>query len=38
MWNLKKKKIQIILFNKYKWTHRHREQIYGYQMETGGKG
>ena len=36
MWN---QMIQMNLFTKQKQTHRHRKQIYGYQMGTGvGEG
>ena len=36
MWNFKKK-IQMNLYTKQKWTHRHRKQTYGYQTGKWGK-
>ena len=38
MWNLKKKKkVQMNLFTKQKWSHRCRKQTFGYQwMGVGG--
>ena len=30
--------IQMNLFIKQKWTHRHRKKNYGYQRESGGEG
>ena len=38
MWNLKKKKIQMNLFQNQKETHRHRKQTYGYQRGKVGGG
>ena len=34
-WNLKRT-VQMNLFIKQKWSHRHRKQTYGYRGEGGG--